>query len=198
MHRGHIQKDIHTNIHPPWQIQSSLPHTIHLCPAVPTTTPIPLGKCVHIWDCKYVCVGVHALLPTSTIHKFTPPQLLHPSLHPLPLHHCRPAVTTHKMQIESIFFLNSWWIKKNLQSITILFFLKEADPHSCLTYEMQIVCSEKALCSFAVFNRIAIVAVLILVPHYLGPWTNYLKSSRDVDECGSKGGECWVGLDVGI
>lgn len=51
---------------------------------------------------------------------------------------------------------------------------------------------------FAVFNRTAIVAILILVPHYLGPWTNYLKSSRDVDECGSKGGECWVGLDVGI
>lgn len=128
MHRGHIQKDIHTNIHPPWQIRSSLPHTIHLCPAVPTTTPIPLGKCVHIRDCKYVCVGVCALLPTSTIHKFTPPQLLHPSLHPLTLHHYRPAVTTHKMQIESIFFLNSWWIKKNLQIITILFFFKRSRP----------------------------------------------------------------------
>lgn len=195
MHRGHIQKDIHTNIHPPWQIRSSLPHTIHLCPAVPTTTPIPLGKCVHIRDCKYVCVGVCALLPTSTIHKFTPPQLLHPSLHPLTLHHYRPAVTTHKMQIESIFFLNSWWIKKNLQIITILFFLKEADPPFMSDLWNADRLEQKG---FAVFNRTAIVAILILVPHYLGPWTNYLKSSRDVDECGSKGGECWVGLDVGI
>lgn len=53
----------HTNTH----IRSNLPHTIHLCPAVPETTPPG-------YDCVWFCVDVGAVLPTSPsiLHLFFP------------------------------------------------------------------------------------------------------------------------------